>query len=391
MRQNDLVVIHSFPDWLPQTQPWMYNQAVCLPDSVDLHIVCERTKNLDQFTVPNIHCLRDMSFLQYVLQKSMRKLRIRHFQSYLSSVAKEIKASLIHSHFGDIGWNNLWAVEKSGARHVVTFYGYDVNQLPNESKKWGRRYHELFTTADLFLCEGPHMAKQIVKLGCKEEKVKVQHLGVDIGAIPFQARSWEAGTPLRILIASSFREKKGIPYALEALAQLKEKIPLEITIIGDATRLRSSQDEKRRILEVIDNRALSANTRLLGYQPYSVFFEEAYEHHIFLSPSVTASDGDTEGGAPVSLTDMLATGMPVISTAHCDIPEVVQYGMEDWLVQERDVNGLVNRLVWLMDHAGEWERLANVGRKHVELEFDASEQGKRLGQIYEEVIDGRNA
>ncbi len=65
----------------------------------------------------------------------------------------------------------------------------------------------------------------------------------------------------------------------------------------------------------------------MGYQPHSTLFAEAYRHHIFLSPSVTASTGDTEGGAPVSLIEMAATGMLIVSTTHCDIPEVIKHGV----------------------------------------------------------------
>ena len=231
------------------------------------------------------------------------------------------------------------------------------------------------------------MAGQLINLGCNEKKVKIQHLGVGIEAIAFKPRFWEAGMPLRVLIAASFREKKGIPYALEALGQVQRKVPLEITIIGDATADPRSQNEKQRILEVIQNEGLATSTRLLGFQPYLTLLDEAYKHHVFISPSVTASDGDTEGGAPVSLIDMIATGMPIISTTHCDIPEVARYGIEGWLANERDVSGLVNRLMWLTDHSNGWLDLVRAGRRHVALEFNAIKQGQRLGQIYKDLLD----
>ena len=81
-------------------------------------------------------------------------------------------------------------------------------------------------------------------------------------------------------------------------------------------------------MAVIEKHKLQSKIRMLGFQPYSVLLEEAYTHHIFLSPSVTASDGDTEGGAPVTLIEMLATGMPIVSTTHCDIPEIICKGPE---------------------------------------------------------------
>ena len=67
--------------------------------------------------------------------------------------------------------------------------------------------------------------------------------------------------------------------------------------------------------------------RLLGYVSRETLREEAYEHDVFLAPSVTASNGDTEGGAPVAIIEMSASGMPIVSTNHCDIPSVVLDGV----------------------------------------------------------------
>jgi colanic acid/amylovoran biosynthesis glycosyltransferase len=382
MSQSTIRVVHNFPIWLPQTQTWMYNQVKYLPDSVEVHVVCEDTQNLDQFSLPNIHCLKDVSNIRFYWEKALRKFKLRLRTNFLATVAAQTGSSIIHTHFGDNGWTYLKSVQKTGNKHIVTFYGYDVNMLPSQDKRWLDRYQELFVQADAFLFEGPHMAKQLVQIGCPEEKAIVHHLGVEVDAIQYRPRYWKIGEPLRVLIAAAFREKKGIPYALEALAKLQQSVPMVITIIGDANTEQRNQKEKRRILEILEKSGLKSKTRLLGYQPSTVLFDEAYKHHVFLSPSVTASDGDTEGGAPVSIIEMMAT----VSTSHCDIPEVLHYGREDWLVGERDVDGLADRIMWLVDNSKEWEKMLAIGRAHVENEYDARLQGTRLAQIYQDIL-----
>lgn len=386
MTQDKLVAIHSFPVWLPQTQTWMYNQVKYLPDNIRSHVVCEYTQNLEQFAVPNIHSLKDASRLRFYWEKSLRKLHIKNHLDFPISIARKINARILHSHFGYIGWANLEVAKQIGMKHVVTFYGEDVNRLPVQDSRWHARYQTLFAQADQFLCEGPHMAECLQKLACPPAKIRVQHLGVAVETIPYHPRRWNPDEPLRVLIASSFREKKGIPYALEALAKIQFDVPLEITLIGDASPDVSSQREKQRIVEIVEKSGLRSRIKLLGFQPYPVLFQEAYRNHIFILPSVTASDGDTEGGAPVVLIEMIATGMPVISTSHCDIPSVVQYGMDDWLVNERDVAAITERIRWLIEHPMEWPNLLATGRKHVEMEFDAVQQGERLGKLYRELV-----
>jgi colanic acid/amylovoran biosynthesis glycosyltransferase len=219
-------------------------------------------------------------------------------------------------------------------------------------------------------------------LGCPADKVHVLHLGVDVANIAYQPRYWRPGEPLKILLAASFVEKKGLPYALEALAHLQHEVDLQITIIGDARQEPQSLMEKEKILTILNSSQLASQTRLLGYQPQEKLFEEAYQHHLFLSPSVTAVSGDTEGGAPVSLIDMSATGMPIISTTHCDIPEVVKHGETGLLAPERDVEGLINHLRQFIQNPQLFYEMGKNGRLHMEQAYNAPQQSQLLANFY---------
>lgn len=377
-----ITVVHNNLIWLQQTETWIYNQVRYLPDEIESHIVCTRTENLDQFWLPNIHSFERVPKWRYFGDRVLRKLRIRRHLGFLVDMAKRKGAKILHSHFGPVGWINIKAVQQAEIKHVVTFYGHDVNYLPKHDRRWQKRYHKLFAKADLILCEGSHMAQCIVNLGCPPDKVKVHHLGIGIDEIAFIPRVWNAADPLRVLIAASFTPKKGIPYGLEALGQLQNQVPLEITLIGDAGNQPRNQAEKQKILATMEKYNLQSKVRWLGYQPHKVFFEEAYQHHIFLSPSISASDGDTEGGAPVSLIEIAATGMPIVSTTHCDIPEVIFNGVTGLLAEERNVDQLVQHLQQLVNYPEHWYAMVKEGRKHVEAKYNAKIQGRKLAEIY---------
>jgi colanic acid/amylovoran biosynthesis glycosyltransferase len=181
-------------------------------------------------------------------------------------------------------------------------------------------------------------------------------------------------------------EKKGIPYALEALGGLRKRIQLEITIIGDANSETRSIEEKKKIHDAVERWGLTPFVRFTGYQRYEVLMEEAYRHHVFLSPSITAGDGDTEGGVPVTLIEMAATGMPVVSSRHCDIPEVIHHGTSGLLAGERNANELLAHLEWLIDNRNMWRPMVEECRKHIDKEYNALVQGNRLAVIYQELV-----
>ena len=382
-------VCHSIPVWLGQTLTWLYTQVASLQAiGIETHVVCERTENLDQFSVPNLHCLANSGMGRY-WDLAMRRLRVRRHLSFLVRTALKHNAKLLHSHFGHFGWANFRAAGILGIPHVVTFYGLDVNQLPLMNPIWRKRYGELFRSASAILCEGPHMASCIEALGCQSDKIHVHRLGVRLAEFPFIPRHWDKGSPLRVLIAASFREKKGIPYAIAALGLAARDIPIEITVIGDAGTDTASQIEKRLILEAVAKSGLRSRIRFLGFRPHAKLIQEAYLHHVFLSPSVTAENGDTEGGAPVSIIEMMATGMPVVATRHCDIPDVIGPDWTHLIADERNVEGLAHCIRTLAAASSSWPTLLSVGRARIERRHDALTQALALSNLYRALLENR--
>ena len=384
--QNTICVLHSLPRWLPRTATWLHNQLRYLPEDVSNHVACSSVENINEFPVKNLHCLPQASKPAEWQKRVYGRLHLgflldRPYLNHLVRLGRACGAGILHSHWGDWACRDVIAARRLGVRHVVTFYGKDVNFLP-QHEYWRRQYRRLFSEVDLLLCEGPHMASCLVQLGCPSNKVRVHHLGVEVNRIRFQPRRWQGG-PLRVLMAGSFREKKGFPDAVEALGRLvKDLRDIEITIIGDADSDQRSQPEKARILAKLKEHDLFSRTRMLGYQPHWVLFEESYKHHLFISPSLTAQDGDTEGGAPVTLIEMVATGMPIVSTTHCDIPSVILHGKTGLLAPEGNVDSLLEHLRWFVGHPNQWDEMSHAGRSHVELEFDVVTQANRLRDLY---------
>jgi colanic acid/amylovoran biosynthesis glycosyltransferase len=373
-------VAYSVSNWLPLTMNWIYTQIKYI-EHFEPIILTETTANLD--LLPDFPLFEIADRTERIVYSNLRKLGIRTIPPQYSRAIKKYDPKILHSHFGDWGWYNIPLAEKNKLQHIVTFYGYDLSLLPHERPKWRKRFLQLFRSADLFLCEGPYMAETIINMGCPREKVQVYRLGVDLQNLPFVPRQIDKDEPVRILIAGRFVEKKGIPYALEAIGLIKNKYQnIKVTILGDSTGIKRDEQEKQKILDKISRYELEENVSMRGFQPLSTLLTEMYAHHIFLSPSVVSSDGDTEGGAPVTIIQALASGMPVVSTTHCDIPGVIQHNVSGLLAPERDSESLAHQLDVLLTNQEKWINLETAGRDHIEKEFNAQLQGQKLLEIY---------
>ena len=381
-----LTVAHSFPVWLPQTQTWLYNQVRFLPSEVRSHILCKELQHPEQFQLPDIHSLCGPS--SRLTRLSTRLFRHMDYHLFVRHKCHRLVPEVLHSHFGPVGWKNdrvmrlFPSTPLGGMKHVVTFYGQDVDHLPKVDPAWKARYLQMFERVDMVLCEGTFMAAKVQALGCPEDRIRVHHLGVDLDTIAFEPRTIKHGEPFRVLMAAAFRPKKGFLYGLKALEQVAGEFEVEVTLVGDAIDDPASLREKQLIREFLERSPLGGRVTLTGFLTAEKLHAKARGHHIYLAPSVTAEDGDSEGGAPVSLIEMAAGGMPVVSSRHCDIPEVVRHGHSGLLAEERDVDGLASCLKQLMSDPETWQVMTRNARQHIEAQYNALTQGENLYNIY---------
>ena len=85
--------------------------------------------------------------------------------------------------------------------------------------------------------------------------------------------------------------------------------------------------------------------------------------------------------------DTQATGMPVISTFHCDIPEEVIHNLTGILTPEKDVSLLADSIIkfYKMDQK-EFQSYCEESRRHVVKEFNIVVNAKKLQFIYNELL-----
>ncbi|MEA3458392.1 MAG: glycosyltransferase [Candidatus Thermoplasmatota archaeon] len=336
----------------------------------------ERLENFDLF--PLNAKMYNFSYEQYTLRwliNGIGKIIIGDYDLYRKLILKLNRVQLLHAHFGPTGYGLLKIKEKLGLPLITTFYGYDMSMLPRKIE-WQKKYQELFEKGDLFLVEGTNMKRGLVALGCPERKIKIQHIAVDINQFQFRAREPKNNEKVTLFFCGRFTEKKGIIYALQAAKHtIKEYSNLEFRIVGDG-------ELRPQLEKYIEENNLNDYVKLLGYQPHHVVAKEMAQTDIFIQPSITAKDGDTEGGAPTIILEAQASGVPVLSTDHADIPEVVLPEKSAFLSKEKDWQGLADNLLRLLRKQDEWAEIGKFGRQHVEAEYNIFTEVRKLEEIY---------
>lgn len=293
-----------------------------------------------------------------------------------SRVLKNENVNVLHVYDGTAAYNVLELKIALGIPLVVTFWGRDMSVILRDDV-WLDRYKDLFKEGDLFLVEGSKMREGLLALGAPPEKTKIQHWAVDPDDYPFRLRQtkgrWQK---IKILFVGRFVEKKGLIYALEAISSLHSEYQhLEFRVVGNGPL--SPQIET-----FIREHSMDLYTKLLGMQPHPFVMKEMESADLFIHPSVTASDGDTEGGAPTVLIEAQAMGLPIISTFHADIPEIVVNKKSGLLSEEHNLDGLIANLSSLLTGEYSWEEMGKYGRMHVEEHYNIATQVQLLEKRY---------
>ena len=124
---------------------------------------------------------------------------------------------------------------------------------------------------------------------------------------------------------------------------------------------------------------------LLGWQNEAGIIEMLSQAHLFVAPSVTAADGNQD--APINvLKEAMAMGLPVVSTTHGGIPELVEDGVSGYLVPERDGDAIAQALTKLIDQPQRWPDMGRAGRDYVERYYGLDDLNDRLAALYEQLV-----
>ncbi len=240
--------------------------------------------------------------------------------------------------------------------------------------------HMIFSNVDLVMPVCEYFKDCLVEFGCDENKIIVLHSAIDIKKFRFKKHKRKKGKPIRLMTTSRLNEKKGVHYVIQAIKRIIKRHPnLHYTVLGDG-RYRSKLES------LIKKLRLEKNVHLVGWQKPEQVVQELAKSHIFVLTSAKSSGGHEEG-IPNALMEACASGLPVISTWHAGIPELVKNGITGFLVPERSVKLLAEVLEYLIMHPKLWIKMGRAGRLVVEQFFDRNVENNKLINICRELSE----
>ena len=110
---------------------------------------------------------------------------------------------------------------------------------------------------------------------------------------------------------------------------------------------------------------------------------------VVLLTSFIPKSGAKEG-TPVVLMEAQACGKPCIATKHAGIPEVVVDKETGYLVEERDIESIANKMYLFYEKIDLLHRMGENALSYIHKEFNQVIQMQRLAKIYKEYINNND-
>ncbi|MCG3154504.1 MAG: D-inositol-3-phosphate glycosyltransferase [bacterium] len=283
-------------------------------------------------------------------------------------------------HFGPVCNKMLFLKELyPHAKFVANFHGYDFSSTV---RAFGSDYYaKLFKLANLITTQSFYSRDCLISLGCPPEKVMKHPVGADLNLFRFKNRVWtDDGSPIRLIIASRFVEKKGHRVLLDAFRKIVErKKNVELHIVGGGEL---EQSIRRQISQ---HEGLKQKTILHGWMTHEALAKHLEAMHVFVQPSLTGMLWGEQEDTTTTLIEAQAMGLPVVSTYHAGIPEVVEHGKTGLLVPERNVQALADAILHLIDNPQRLSEMGRAGRALVERQFDIRNLNRKLAFVFDKL------
>ncbi|MGE5457188.1 MAG: glycosyltransferase [Methanococcaceae archaeon] len=299
--------------------------------------------------------------------------------NYFKQVTKENQVKLIHAHFGPAGIEIIPVAKALKLPLIVTFHGYDASSLLKNSKYISDlqpvfRYAHIVAVSD-------YMATKLISAGADASRMSVIRYGISPEKFPFIKRDpvhikYKENRTINFLQLSNFNEKKGHKYTVLAFNELiKKQSNCTLTLAGDG-ELRSEIEGLSASLGIRDKVFFPGNVKP---EAVKTFMAEA---DVFLHHSLTASSGDQEG-IPNVIIEAMATGLPVISTFHAGIPELIKDGYNGFLVEEKDIDSYTRKMIEIIKIENNFASLAS---NTVFQDFNLITQACKLKELYKSLM-----
>lgn len=256
---------------------------------------------------------------------------------------------------------------------ITHFHGYDISvRHVIESNGY---YKEVFETSHYVVAVSKDMENRLLEMGCPSDKVIYNPCAPDDSFYPLNPLF----SKQQFLAVGRFTDKKAPYYSILAFKLVVEKYPdTKLVLAGNGELLETCKN----LVKALD---LEKNVSFLGVISPNDFKDLIIESLAFIQHSITSENGDQEG-TPVSVLEASIAGLPVVSTLHAGIKDVIIHNETGLLCEEHDFKGMSFNMIKLIENQSLAQQLGGSGKKRIHENFSMHKHISVLNEIINKAV-----
>ncbi len=355
------------------TQTFISQDAEHLSKKHDLLFICIKMDHSNTLPSSNVKVL---DFKHHYFQKKLWKYDIylsyrnNRFKKKLNQIIDAFDPDIIHCQFGIASLKLIDNIKNKTIPLVIQFRGYDASRLLNK-KSYVKRLQKVLNKKNYYsIFVAQSLRENLKKYSINVKNSMILHSGIDLNK--FTREEDIEHDDFTFLQVSSLNQKKGHEYTLKAFAKfisLQKSKTYKLVLAGDGER-------KAQLIHLTQQLEIQDHVEFVGFvspQEVKVLLQNA---DVFVHHSITPENGDEEG-IPNALMEAMAMELPVLSTYHAGISELVSEGINGYLVKEKDVESYALCMADIIS----WKKL-KLNREVVAEEFEIGKHIAKLEAFY---------
>jgi N-acetyl-alpha-D-glucosaminyl L-malate synthase BshA len=185
------------------------------------------------------------------------------------------------------------------------------------------------------------------------------------------AAQWAPGGEAILMHLSNFRPVKRVPDVVEIFAIVRGRMPAKLVLVGDGPDRGAAEFLVRKY-------GLQKDVLFLGKQDN--VYEKLAAADLFLLPSQLESFG-------LAALEAMACEVPVIATNVGGVPEVVEHGVDGFLVEPGDVGEAARYAIEILSRADRGREMGKIARINAKKNYCANDVIPTYERYYKRVLE----
>ncbi len=360
------------------TTTFIYNEVKYLSKKHDLLYICNKINEPLAFTYKNVTQIKYkpnkiFNKIKWWLWQSDKYLSFKDktYASQLNKIIKDFQPDIIHCHFAYEALMLLDNLQDFSIPVTVHFHGYGVSEMLSK-KTYVKKIKYYLNKNNIYpIIVSKYFIEKLNAYHVNTKKSLLLYCGININQFVNKDKQKNKNNFV-FLQVSSLSEKKGHEYTLRAFAKFiqKEKDKnIKLILTGDGER-------KQHLILLVEKLNITQYIDFVGNVSHQKAKELMEKADVFIHHSITAKNGDTEG-IPTAIMEAMAMELPIISTFHTGIPELVENGINGYLVKEKDIETYAKRMQDILT----WGKIKQ-NRNKIEKYFEYIKHNEILENFY---------